>query len=511
MPRAKKSAPLDLSEPCDLTADAIERLACRPGRAQDFLRDTHGNGLRVRVTAAGAKSFVFEQKLDRRTIRWTIGSVQTWTIPEARVRARELAGKVDRNIDPLKEQREAEERRAADARRVAEEAAAEERRKAEQAEAEAREAERRALTVRSAWTRYVEEQRAVMTADGPKWSDRHYRDHMALAQAGGVPLKRRKDKVSKPGPLAELMALRLVDLTAEAVEEWAKKESAVRPARARLALRLLKTFLTWAAADRELASLVNATAASSATTAVVLGKPKRRDDCLQREQLSAWFTRVREIQNPVIAAYLQCLLLTGARREELASLRWEDVNFQWRGVEMRDKVEGTRQVPLTPYVAHLLSTLPRRNEWVFPSAREVSLDAKNRRRRGRYHARNGAEAPAGPVVVASASGRLVEPSIAHRRACAAAGLQGLTLHGLRRSFATLCEWLDIPGGVSAQIQGHAPQGVREQNYIRRPLDLLRVHHERIERWMLEQAGIDFVAPQAAPSASLRVVETARVA
>ena len=92
----------------------------------------------------------------------------------------------------------------------------------------------------------------------------------------------------------------------------------------------------------------------------------------------------------------------------------------------------------------------------------------------------------------SASGRLAEPSIAHRQACTAAGLE-LTLHGLRRSFATLCEWLDIPGGISAQIQGHAPQGVREQKYIRRPLDLLRVHHEKIKAWILEQAGIVFDA------------------
>ncbi|MFZ3140587.1 tyrosine-type recombinase/integrase [Polaromonas sp.] len=156
---------------------------------------------------------------------------------------------------------------------------------------------------------------------------------------------------------------------------------------------------------------------------------------------------------------------------ELAELKWEDVNFQWRGLELKDKIEGRRAVPLTPFVAHLLAALPRRNEWVFSSP-------------------------------ASASGRLTEPSIAHRQACAAAGLE-LTLHGLRRSFASLCEWLDIPGGISAQIQGHAPQGVREQNYIRRPLDLLRVHHEKIEAWILEQAGIVFDA-QAAPGA-LRVV------
>ena len=50
----------------------------------------------------------------------------------------------------------------------------------------------------------------------------------------------------------------------------------------------------------------------------------------------------------------------------------------------------------------------------------------------------------------------------------------------------------MPGGIAAQIQGHKPQGVREQNYIRRPLDLLRVWHVKIEEWILEQAGIKFV-------------------
>jgi len=102
-----------------------------------------------------------------------------------------------------------------------------------------------------------------------------------------------------------------------------------------------------------------------------------------------------------------------------------------------DKIEGSRAVPLTPFVAHLLAALSRRNEWAFSSP-------------------------------ASASRKLTEPRIAHRQACAAAGLE-LTLHGLRRSFASLCEWLDIPGGINAQNQGHAPQGVREQNYIHRPL------------------------------------------
>ncbi len=68
----------------------------------------------------------------------------------------------------------------------------------------------------------------------------------------------------------------------------------------------------------------------------------------------------------------------------------------------------------------------------------------------------------------------------------------MALHGLRRSFASLCEWVEMPGGIAAQIQGHKPQGVREQNYIRRPLDLLRKWHIKIEEWILNEAGIKFV-------------------
>jgi integrase len=80
----------------------------------------------------------------------------------------------------------------------------------------------------------------------------------------------------------------------------------------------------------------------------------------------------------------------------------------------------------------------------------------------------------------------------------------MTLHGLRRSFATLCEWIETPAGIAAQIQGHKPQGVREQNYIRRPLDLLRMWHVKIEAWILEQAGIEFVPAQSVKC--LRIVK-----
>jgi integrase len=252
--------------------------------------------------------------------------------------------------------------------------------------------------------------------------------------------------------------VRLVDLTKERIEEWAKDEAKKRPASARLAWRLLKAFMNWCAADKVYSGLVLQNAINSTRARESLGKPKARHDVLQREQLKSWFAAVLAIPNPVISAYLQCLLLVGPRREEMAELKWRDLDFEWGSMKLKDKMEDFRVVPLTPYVASLLSQLPRQNEWVFCSTK-------------------------------SESGHIVEPRIAHNQALAAAGLPHITLHGLRRSFATLSEWVEVPAGVSAQVQGHAPQGVREQNYIRRPLDLLRLWQTRIENWILEQAGI----------------------
>jgi integrase len=83
----------------------------------------------------------------------------------------------------------------------------------------------------------------------------------------------------------------------------------------------------------------------------------------------------------------------------------------------------------------------------------------------------------------------VEPRAAHTKALSAAQLPHLTLHGLRRSFGTLSEWVEVPVGVVAQIQGHKPSAIAEKHYRRRPLDLLRVWHEKIEAWLLEQADI----------------------
>jgi len=457
MARPKKTDAPDTAQAIELTAGAIERLTCRTDtKAQAFLRDTKAPGLRVRVTNTGAKSFVFEAKLDRQTIRRTIGDVRAWSLDAARTEANRLRVMMDSGTDPRElERQQSAEKAAAIA------ASAEQQRQQDQQD------ETSALTVGEVWTVYLAERKQ-------HWGELHYLDHVRKASPGGVPSQRgtRGRGVTAPGPLHPLMAVPLCDLDQATIEAWAATEAKTRPTSARLAWRLLKVFLGWCSEQAVYAALMPAkNQAKTKKTREALGKAGTKSDVLQREQLAVWFTQVRLIGNPLMAAYLQILLLSGARPGEVLALRWDDLNTQWKGIQIRDKVEGTREIPATPYMLHLMAALPRRNEWIFSSA-------------------------------TSASGHLAEPNEVHTRACQAAGLV-LTLHGLRRSFKSLTEWLEIPAGVVAQIMGHKPSATAEKHYTVRPLDLLRVHHEKIEAWILQEARVTFDA-KAAPGA-LRVV------
>jgi integrase len=420
------------------TSKRVQEHTCPAGKAQAFLWDAASPGLALRVTANGARSYVFQGRLSDKSIRVTIGDVRSWAIDQAQEEARRLQRMLDEGKDPREVK--AEQRAANNAR--------------------ANEKRRQLATFGEAWDEYV-------LARKPRWSERHMQDHIVLADVGGKS-KRRGPGVTMAGPLAELRPLTLTELTGDKIAHWLTSHAAERPTVTALAYRLLRAFLRWAAGAPAYRGVISGDvyAAQNVRDAVPRVKPKE-GDVLQREQLPAWFTAVRRIQNPVVSVYLQGLLITGARREELAGLLWTDVDFQWNSLTIRDKVEGERQVPLTPYLSSLLAQLPRRNKWVFSSP-------------------------------TSSDGKVTEPTFSHRSAIAAAGLPHVSLHGLRRSFGTLCEWIEMPAGISAQIMGHKPSAIAEKHYRRRPLDLLRAWHIKIEKWVLEQAGIDFDFDQPKP-------------
>ena len=402
----------------NFTAGRVSGFRCEPGKSQSFIWDTTAPGLGLRATASRAKAYIFQAKLKGKAIRITIGDPETWAIDAAQIEARRLKVIIDNGQDPrqIKADKLAEAQEKRDAKDLA---------RAEKARLDGINAARLSLVARTAWDEYLLD-------NHPTWSQVYRDDHEKVARPAGLKLKIGKAK-SKAAPLSFLLSRPLSKITSAVVASWMEVECATRPTFAHNSLRKFKPFIAWCAEHPGYKHVVNADCClSRAVKAVTPTNKTKDDDCLQREQLNIWFAEVRKINNPVISAYLQALLMTGARRNELAGLKWDDIDFQWERLTIRDKVEGTRTIPLTPYVSHLLGNLPRRNGFVFSSP-------------------------------AADSGHLADPHLAHNKALKAAGLPHVTLHGLRRSFNTLSEWTEAPSGVVAQIIGHKPSAISEKH------------------------------------------------
>lgn len=230
------------------------------------------------------------------------------------------------------------------------------------------------------------------------------------------------------------------------------------PAQAIQAFRYLSAVLNWTMQNERYQNIFqeNPVLALKKKT----HKIKPRENCLEKSQIKSWWTACDEIDNEVAKAYLKLLLLTGARREELLSLRRIDINFKWSSFILRDTKNGDdRLMPLTPKITEMIKSLPEKNEWVFCS---------------KY----------------GKSGRLREPAKHIKKIQDLTGLH-ISSHDLRRSFATLSEWAEVPEGAIKQIMGHKPTNVTEAHYKRRPLDLLRSVLQRYENFIAGEVGETF--------------------
>ena len=409
------------------TAPKISTLRCEQGKSQTIYWDSRTPNFGLRVTPSGNKAFIFETSFNDKTLRITIGDVKTWAIDKAQSEARRLKVLTDQGIDPREQKADLKAKTMA--RKL------------------------KGIQGLEVWKDYIADRK-------DQWGERHLFDHNDMVKTGGGKFTRGlrpgQPKTRQPGILVSLLSLPINEITRDKVALWLKKEVQKRPTRTRLALSLLKAFITWASDQAKYKALIDINSCDRLTRE--LPSKQAKDDCLQKEQLSLWFEGVRQINNPVISYYLQILLLTGARRNELSTLTWADVDTQWHTALIRDKVEGNRKIPLTPYVELLLNNLKRVNKYVF-----ASPTAKSK--------------------------HITEPRIAHKQAMDSMGLPPLTLQGLRRSFGTLAEWTECPAGISAQIMGHKPSALVEKHYRKRPIDLLRQWHSKIEKFILDEAGI----------------------
>jgi integrase len=422
------------------TAGRVDGFKCPPGKTQAFLWDDTAPGLGLRATPAGKPAYIFQGVYQGKTIRLTIGNPDAWNIVQAREKAKAMQRLIDDGKDPRDLKRDALAEKAREAAAAAAMSASE---------------AANAVTVGDVWPRYLEEGKPKRR---DAWKPGYLASLKEMAAAGGVK-KKRGEGLTRSGPIYPLLALALGDVTEDSLQVWFEREAKTSKHQAARALMMFRGFLRWCAARPEYRKLIDRDAGKAPAILENLPTNSRRTDAIESAQMSGWWQGVEQLSNRTASAYLKALLLTGARKEELATLTWANVDFQWRKLTIADKVEQTRTIPLTPYLAQLLATLKRENEYVFASPSKV--------------------------------GRISDVRSSHAKVLKGAGIDHLTIHGLRRTFIQRARAV-VPAGVPAQIAGQKPSAVAE-GYAVLAIDDLRTYAVQVEAYILGLAGVQFDA------------------
>ena len=122
------------------------------------------------------------------------------------------------------------------------------------------------------------------------------------------------------------------------------------------------------------------------------------------------------------------LLLTGCRRNEILGLTWECLDTKAHCIRFKDTKSGAQTRPIGTSAIDYLSQLPRSsNKWVFPADR--------------------------------GAGHFIGLPKVLKRLCVKAEIEGITLHALRHTYASIAAELGYSELTIAGLLGHTMQGV----------------------------------------------------
>lgn len=175
---------------------------------------------------------------------------------------------------------------------------------------------------------------------------------------------------------------------------------------------------------------------------------------LSKSEIDRFFLHAKRLRPDLLPLFL-FYFLTGLRRSEAFNLRWEDVDFERQLLTIR-KTKGKRPrfVPITPLAEKILR---RRTELPSPFSADIDKELSSN---------------PGPI----------------QRIVAAAGLSNITLHDLRRSFATYMA-PHINKTLLQQLIGHEDYSVTDVFYIGTNSKLLRKKMMVLDE-MLKNVGVN---------------------
>lgn len=339
------------------TAKRIEEYECPPGVDRIELRDANCKGLRLRVTAAGVKTFCTVRRVNGRLARITIGKLGDVTLEKARKEVAKLGAKIADGEDPRAAKREA----------------------------------RHGLTFGELAKDFLD-------------------TYTRCGQRTKAEYKRQLESYLKPWDkrlLSELARHHVSMFHSAATKEHG-------PFIANRLLATLSKLFNFAMNDRGWKG-------TNPCRGIQKNAEAKRERFLQPDEMPAFFEAVNAEPNETIRDFVFIALFCGARRSNTQAMRWDELDLDQQIWTIPTTKSGKPvRVPLSKPALDILKArkAAAQSEYVFPG---------------------------------KSYGHLQEPKAAWKAILARAGIDGLRIHDLRRSFGS---WQAI-GGSSLPIIGAA--------------------------------------------------------
>lgn len=386
----------------------VDALECPPGKDREFLWDDALAGFGVAAFVSGRKVYVVQYRQNGRSRRSTIGDHGRLTPDEARREARKLLGMVETGTDPI------EDRRAA---------------------------------------------RAVRTFGqvAEEFLDLHARAKRKTRTAEEY------DRALQLHVLPAIGAKRIIDVKRADVARIHARLSGT-PAIANKVLAIVSAIWNWAARRDEVVAGSNPSSGIefyrvqgrerflTAEELARLGDALRRGEAeglpwtIDEEKPTAKHAPKPENRRTIIDAWsagaIRLLLLTGARLREILHARWDQVDFERGILFLSDSKTGRKPVYLSSAALEVLTAMPRieGNPYIIPGSRDGQP-------------RHDLKKPWGALTRAS-------------------GLEGLRIHDLRHSFASVGAGAGMGLPIVGTLLGHS-QPSTTARYAHLDVDPLR--------------------------------------
>ncbi len=368
----------------------VDKAPSPTDKDQIFYRDDQLKGFALRVTSNGVKSFVIEKSIGNKIRRITLGKYGALTVEQARREAQKLLGQIAAGIDPLTEKRMKK---------------------------------MRAITLNQVMQDYLQTRKSLK----PKTLYDYKRVlQVAFANWKDKPLTAiTKDKITKHH------------------EKLGQEHGA---AYANLAMRVLRALFNFAAGqyeDSQGRSLITDNPVKRLSQTRAWYRVERRQSFIKSHQLASWYTAVQNLENKTLRDYLLLILFTGLRRQEAATLKWEQVDLKAKTLTIVDtKNRQPHTLPLSDYLYTLFLNRQQntKSSYVFSGTGE--------------------------------SGYIIEPRKQMAKVIETTGIQ-FTVHDLRRTFITVAESLDIAAYALKRLLNHKMNGDVTAGYIMLDVERLR--------------------------------------